>query len=171
MRREYRWHHTWKRGTENLEDFEKDSVEGRPWCWEVEVRPWCGEVGVQLWCWEVEVRPWCGEVGVWPWYWEVGVWPWCGEVGVWPWCWEVGVWPWYWEVGIQPWCWEVGVRPGIWGFEIWRCSQTIELLPLGQRMEFSTVAVAVKILGLDQRRWIKILKHHEMCQNVGMLLA
>ena len=41
------WRHAQKRWAENLEDFEKDSVEVRPWCWEVEVRPgsWDIEIG------------------------------------------------------------------------------------------------------------------------------
>ena len=60
------WRHAQKRWAVNLEDFEKDSVEGRPWCWEVWVRPWCWEVWVRPWCWEVWVRPWCWEVGVRP---------------------------------------------------------------------------------------------------------
>ena len=68
------WRHVQKRWAENLEDFEKDSVEFRPWCWEVGVRPWCWEVGVRSWCWEVGVRPWCWEVGVRPcsWGFEIG---------------------------------------------------------------------------------------------------
>ena len=62
---ECRWHHAQKRWAENLEDFEKDSVEVRPWSWEVEVRPWCWEVGVRPWCWEVGVRPcsWGVDIG------------------------------------------------------------------------------------------------------------
>ena len=131
----------------------KESAEVRPWCWEVGVRPWCWEVGVRPWCWEVEVRPWC---------WEVGVRPWCWEVGVRPWCWEVGVRPWCWEVEVRPWCWEVEVRPWCWEIKIGQCRQTIELLPLRQRMEFSVIQLSslplwrrLSFSGPDQRRWIE----------------
>ena len=60
------WRHSQKRWVEYLEDFEKDSVEFRPWCWEVGVRPWCWEVGVRPWCWEVGVRTWCREIEIGP---------------------------------------------------------------------------------------------------------
>ena len=33
------WRHAQKRCPENLEDFQKDSVEFRPWCWEGEIGP------------------------------------------------------------------------------------------------------------------------------------
>ena len=67
------------------------------------------------------------------------------------------------SVEVRPWCWEVGVRPGSWGFEIGPCRQTIEYLPLGQRMEFSAIELSFLPLrrrfsfsGPDQRRWIEI---------------
>ena len=44
---EYGWRYAQKRWAENLEDFEKDSVEVPPWCWELGVRPcsWRFEIG------------------------------------------------------------------------------------------------------------------------------
>ena len=60
------WRHAQKRWAENLEDFEKDSVEVRPWCWEVGARPWCCEVGARTWYWEVEIRPWIWETEIGP---------------------------------------------------------------------------------------------------------
>ena len=33
------WRHAQKRLAENLEDFDKDSVEVQPWCWEIEIGP------------------------------------------------------------------------------------------------------------------------------------
>ena len=42
------WRHAQKRCAENLEDFEKDSVE----FW-----PWCREVGDRPWCWKIEIGP------------------------------------------------------------------------------------------------------------------
>ena len=32
---EYRWHHAKKRWAENVEDFEKDSIDFQPWWWEL----------------------------------------------------------------------------------------------------------------------------------------
>ena len=57
MRLECEWRHTRKRRAENLEDFEKDLVEVRPWCWEVDVRSWCWEVEVWPWSWGFEIGP------------------------------------------------------------------------------------------------------------------
>ena len=48
MGRKCGWCYAQKRWAENSEDFEKDSVEVRPWCWEVEVRS-CS--------WGFEIRP------------------------------------------------------------------------------------------------------------------
>ena len=108
------WRHAQKRWVENLEDFEKEIVEFRPWCWEVEFWPWCWEAEFRPWCWEVEFRPWCGEA-------EFRLW--CGEAEFRPWCWEVEV---------RLWCWEVGVRPCSREFEIGPCRRTIELLHWGR---------------------------------------
>ena len=69
------WRHAQKRWAENLEDFEKESVEFRPWCWEIGVRPWCWEIGVRPWCWEIGVRPSCWEIGVRPSCWEIEIGP------------------------------------------------------------------------------------------------
>ena len=129
MRLECEWCHTQKRWAENLEDFEKDSVEFRPWCWEVGFRPWCWEFGsdhgvenlgptmvLRIW-----VRPWCQEV-------------------------EVSLWS--------------------WGFEIGPCRQIIELLPLGQRMEFSAKRIEFSTVGACSWNFADLtnrdLKHYKM---------
>ena len=49
------WCHAQKRCAENLEDFEKDSVEFRPWCGEVGVRPCSWGVGVRPCSWGFEI--------------------------------------------------------------------------------------------------------------------
>ena len=65
----------------------------------------------------------------------------------------------------------VGARPGSWEFEIGPCRQTIELLPLGLGMEFSTVATAIKFFKSQPAKMNWDLKHHEMCRTLGVLLA
>ena len=55
MRLEHGWCHAQKRWAENFENFEKDSLEVRPWCREVEVRPWCWEVEVWPVSWELKL--------------------------------------------------------------------------------------------------------------------
>ena len=125
------WRHAQKRWPENLEDFEKESNEFRPLCW---------------------------EVGVWPWCWEVVVRPWCWEVGVRPWCWEVGVRPWCWGVRVRPWCWEVGIRPGSWAFVIGTCrllplGQGMEFS--AWELSFLPLRRWLSLLDPDKRRWIE----------------
>ena len=85
------------------------------------------------------------------------------SVEVRPWCWEVDVRPWCWEVGVWPWCWEVKGPTMVLKVDIGPCRQTIELLPLGQRIEFSAIELSFLPLrrrssfeGPDQRRWIEI---------------
>ena len=58
------------------------------------------------------------------------------------------------------------------------CRQTIEFLPLGQRIEFSaielsfsTVVAVVKFFGSWPAKMNWDLKHHEMCQTLGVVLA
>ena len=111
----------------------KDSVEFRPWYWEVGVRPLCGEVGVPTMVW----RSW-GPTMVWRSWGPTMVWRSWGPAMVWrswssdhgveklgsdhgveklefrPWHGEVGVRPWCGEVGVRPWCGEVGVPTMAW---------------------------------------------------------
>ena len=61
MRLECWWSHSQKRWAENLEDFEKGSVEVRPWCWEVEVRH--GVQKLRIWDWTMQADNWSSAIG------------------------------------------------------------------------------------------------------------
>ncbi len=51
MRLECGWRHAQKRWAENLKDFEKDSVEVRPWCWDgtMQADNWVSVIGAENW--------------------------------------------------------------------------------------------------------------------------
>ena len=177
MRLECGWCHVQKRWVENLEDFEKITAVGvKPWCWEVGsdhgVEKLGSDHGVEKLGPTMVLRSWGPTMVLRSW-----VQPWCWEVGVRPWCWEVGSNHGDEKLGptmvLRSW-----VQPWSWGFEIGPCRQTIEFLPLGQRMEFSghrvefsTVVVAVKFFGSQPAKMNWDLKHHEMCRMLGVLLA
>ena len=73
MRLECGSSHAKKRWAENLEDFEKDSVEVRPWCWEVGIPPCSWRLTLNHAGRQLSFCHWGIELSSLPWSWVVGV--------------------------------------------------------------------------------------------------